>query len=183
VIGPRDGITIHPCGARNQPDDAPDAFEILKRLPHALELCEGPPGSKLLASQSEARADGSACIRAHRGPCELRARARRLDQGPYAACGRARFHHRQLPGFDLGQFTVIDPGCARSIGPYPESPHPPQPHRHLVLEILSAELTFSPTYTAAWGRSRTRPGWPCDSRASPDDGVTARPRTTPPPAN
>ena len=33
----------------------------------------------------------------------------------------------------------------------------------LVLEILSAELTLSPTYTAGWGRSRKTPGWRCGS--------------------
>ena len=44
----------------------------------------------------------------------------------------------------------------------------------LVLEILSAELTLSPNYTAAWGQIKTTPGWPCASRGSPAAGATTR---------
>jgi hypothetical protein len=44
----------------------------------------------------------------------------------------------------------------------------------LVLEILSAELTLSPTYAAGWGRSKGRPAWRCGSRGSPGDGATTR---------
>ena len=52
----------------------------------------------------------------------------------------------------------------------------------LVLEILSAELTLSPNYTAAWGLIKPdAPAWPCASPGSPAAGATTRPPKTPPP--
>lgn len=53
----------------------------------------------------------------------------------------------------------------------------------LVLEILSAELTLSPNYTAGWGQVKEQagPGWRCGSPGSPGDGATTKPRRTPPP--
>ena len=46
----------------------------------------------------------------------------------------------------------------------------------VVLEILSAELTLSPNYTAGLGADQGRtPGWRCGSRGSPGGGATTRP--------
>ena len=51
----------------------------------------------------------------------------------------------------------------------------------LVLEILSAELTLSPNYTAAWGQIEDDAGLAMRFPGSPGAGATTRPRKTPPP--
>ena len=51
----------------------------------------------------------------------------------------------------------------------------------LVLEVLSAELTLSPTTPPAGDKSNPTRGWQCGSRGSPDAGATTKPPWTPPP--
>jgi DNA ligase-1 len=51
----------------------------------------------------------------------------------------------------------------------------------LVLEILSAELTLSPNYTAGWGQIKEQAGLAMRFPGSPGDGATTKPRRTPPP--